>query len=104
MLNRLLGRPDGKLNTDERDYVQALALLVEAYDRGHSRFVAAGRTPRETLRYLVEQAQMQPAALGEVLGITDAAAAMVLNGRRAISLKNAKAISQYFKVDVSAFI
>jgi len=104
MLNRLLGRPDGKLSADQRDYVEALALLVEAYDRRHSRFAAAGRTPLETLRYLVAQAHLGPVALGKVLGITHAAASTMLTGHRTISLKNAKTLAAYFKVDVGAFV
>ncbi len=54
MLNHLLGRAastgsgqaDGKLTAGERDYLDALVVLVEDYDRKHSRFVPSKRTPQ----------------------------------------------------------
>ena len=49
VLNRLLGRPDGELTVGERDYLDALVLFVEDYDRKHSRFAPAARTPAEAL-------------------------------------------------------
>src|ERR1700674_3966003 len=63
ILNRLLGRPDGKLAAGERDYLDALVVLAEDYDRKHSRFVPASLPPGEALKYLAEQAQMGPTAL-----------------------------------------
>src|SRR5262245_40361431 len=62
VLNRLLGRPDGKLTEGERDYLDALVLLSEDYDRKHSRFKPGKRTPNEVLRYLAEEADMGPTA------------------------------------------
>ena len=85
MLNRLLGRPDGKLTAGERDYLDAMVLLVEDYDRKHSRFVPSKRTPHEALKYLAEQAGMGPTALGKVLGTTHAMASLMLHGKRGIS-------------------
>ncbi|HWE04300.1 MAG TPA: hypothetical protein VG326_17980 [Tepidisphaeraceae bacterium] len=64
---KLLGRPDGKLAAGERDYLDALVVLVEDHDRKNSRFVPASLTPAEALKYLAEQAEMGPTALGKVL-------------------------------------
>ena len=103
VLNRLLGRPDGKLTDGERDYLDALVLLAEDYDRMHSRLVPALRTPREVLLYLAKEAGMGPTALGKVLGTTHAMASLMLHGKRGISAASARALADYFKVEAGMF-
>ena len=104
VLNRLLGRPDGKLTDGERDYLDALVLLAEDYDRKHGRFVPAHRTPQDVLRYLTKEAGMGPTALGKVLGTTHAMASLMLHGKRGISAASARALADYFKVEAGMFI
>ena len=104
VLNRLLGRPDGKLTDGERDYLDALVLLVEDYDRKHSRFVPAHRTPHDVLRHLAKEAGMGPTALGKVLGTTHAMASLMLHGKRGISAASARALADYFKVEAGMFV
>ena len=104
VLNRLLGRPGGKLSEGERDYLDALTLLVADYDRKHSRFIPSRRTPLEILHYLVGEAGIGTVALGKVLGTTHAAASLILHGRRNISKRSAKTLAEYFKVDVGLFL
>lgn len=104
VLNRLLGRADGKLTAGEQDYLDALVLLVEDYDRKHSRFVPSKRTPHEVLKYLAEQAGMGPTALGKVLGTTHAMASLMLHSKRGISAESARTLGDYFKVDAGLFV
>lgn len=104
VLNRLLGRPNGKLTAGERDYLDALVLLVEDYDRKHSQFVPSKRTPHEVLKYLAEQAGMGPTALGKVLGTTHAMASLMLHRKRGISAESARLLADYFKVDAGLFV
>jgi HTH-type transcriptional regulator / antitoxin HigA len=104
VLNRLLGRRDGKLTPGERDYLDALVLLAADYDRRRSRFVASNRTPHEVLRYLAEQAGLGPTALGKVLGTTHAMASLMLHGKRGISAESARTLADYFKVDAGLFV
>jgi len=104
ILNRLLGRPGRKLAAGEWDYLDALVVLAEDYDRKHSRFVPACLPPAEALKYLAEQAQMGPTALGKVLGITHAMASLMLNGKRGISAQAARGLAEHFKVDAGLFV
>jgi HTH-type transcriptional regulator/antitoxin HigA len=104
VLNRLLGRADGKLTNGERDYLDALVLLAADYDRKHSRLVASKRTPHEVLRYLAKEAGMGPTALGKVMGTTHAMASMMLHGKRGISAAVARTLADYFKVDAGLFV
>jgi antitoxin component HigA of HigAB toxin-antitoxin module len=104
LLNRLLGRPRGKLTAGERDYLEALVLLTEDYDRKHSQFKPGGRTPHEVLRYLAQESGLGPTALGKVLGTTHAMASLMLRGKRGISAESARILASYFKVDAGLFI
>lgn len=104
VLNRLLGRPDGKLTPGERDYLDALVLLVQDHDRKHGRFVPSKRTPHEALKYLAKEAGLGPTALGRVLGTTHAMASLMLHEKRGISAGAARALADYFKVDAGLFV
>jgi len=104
MLNRLLGRPDGKLTDGERDYLDALVLLAADYDRRHARFAANKRSPLEVLNYLAREAGLGPTALGKVLGTTHAMASLMLHGKRGITAESARALADYFKVDAGLFV
>jgi len=104
VLTRLLGRPDGKLSDGERDYLDALVLLAEDYDRKHSKFVPSNRTPHDVLRYLAKEAGLGPTALGKVMGTTHAMASLMLHGKRGISAEAARTLANYFKVDAGLFI
>lgn len=104
VLNRLLGRPDGKLTEGQRDYLDALVLLVKEYDRKNSRLVPAELTPTQTLKYLADQAAMGPTALARVLGTTHAMASLMLHGKRGISAQAARKLADYFKVDAGLFV
>lgn len=104
VLNRLLGRPNGRLTAGERDYLDALVLLVQDYDQKNSKFVPSDLSPHEALQYLAEQADMGPTALGKVLGTTHTMASLMLHGKRGISAQAARILSDYFKVDPGLFI
>jgi antitoxin component HigA of HigAB toxin-antitoxin module len=104
MLNRLLGRPDGKLTSGERDYLDALVLLAGDYDKKHTRFTPSKRTPHQALSELAAEANIGPSELGRILGTTHAMASLVLRGKRGITAASARALADYFKVDVGMFV
>lgn len=103
-LNRLLGRPSGRLTDGERDYLDALTLLVADYDRKHGGMAPSNLKPCEALNYLAREAGMGPTALAKVLGTTHAMASLMLHGKRGISAASARALADYFKVDAGLFI
>src|SRR5437870_2402036 len=82
ILQDFFGRND--LDSGQRDYVDALALLVEVYDRQHFDLGPDSRTPLQRLKYLLDQSGTTPAKLGEILG-SRSAASMILHGRRDMS-------------------
>src|SRR4051812_23063373 len=88
-LDELAGRTD--LTTGQRDYLDALTVFVEAYDRAHHTPQRAEATPLELLKAMMEHRAMTTTALGEVVG-SKGVASEILNGKRALSK------SQVFKL------
>jgi HTH-type transcriptional regulator / antitoxin HigA len=104
VLNRLLGRPSGRLTSGERDYLDALVLLAADYDRKQGGMIPSKRTPAEVLNYLAKEAGLGPTALAKILGTTHAMASLMLHGKRGISVASARALADYFKVDAGLFV
>lgn len=107
IFSRLAGRLE-PLSAGERDYMDAIEQFIDAYEakRAKPAILAEDpfKTPTEILRYLVDQSALSVNDLARVLGLTHAAASMILSGKRAISRSNAVKLSRRFCVDVSAFI
>jgi antitoxin component HigA of HigAB toxin-antitoxin module len=92
-----------KLSPGERDYLDALALMVEAYDDEHHRPPGLDRrTPLQRVRWLMESAGMTPSQLGDVIG-SRPAASMFLSGTRAELSKPQIRRLGHFKMDASFF-
>jgi HTH-type transcriptional regulator/antitoxin HigA len=102
ILSDLIG--SGSQTRGERDYTDALVLLIENYERNHVRFAAARMSPLDLLKYLMKEHGMTAADLGRAMGTTRALASMILNGRRDISKANAKALGERFALEPGAFI
>lgn len=88
--------------------MDAIEQFIDAYEtkRAKSAFLTENplKTPTEFLRYLVGQSRMSVNELALVLGLTHAAASMILSGKRAISRTSAVKLSHRFCIDVSAFV
>ena len=102
VVDRLAVRDEGSLTAGERDYLQALTLMVEAYDR--DRFPAvAGGTPLQRLRSLVDSAGLSPSELGDVIG-SRPAASMILKGVREPSKAQVRKLARHFKMSADYFL
>ena len=101
MLDKLVLRDD--LSVGERDYLDVLTGLVEVYDRAHFQFAVA-RTPLERLKAAMEDAEVTPAQLQEILGLAQPSVSMIMNGKRALSKQSILKLAERFKVDSSYFL
>jgi len=101
ILSRLLGREE-PLSAGERDYTDALGLIVQEYDGRVYPFPKERSGPLQILRYLMEQNDMNSEALGKVLG-NKTAASLVLNGKRELSKAHIRKLANRFKVDPGLF-
>ena len=101
LLDTLVLRSD--LSQGERDYVEALSLFIEDYDRRHNLFDTSGRTPLDMLRHLMEANDMNVTDLGEVLG-SKGIASEILHARRSLSKSHIFKLAERFNVDPGLFL
>jgi HTH-type transcriptional regulator/antitoxin HigA len=92
-----------KLNKDQTDYLESLTTLIEAYEAEHYRIEAAGHSPIEILRGLLEANKMSSSDLGRVLGQRQLGS-KILTGTRDLSKAHIKRLAEFFSVEPCLFI
>ena len=100
MIDALTDRVE--LAAEEKDYLQVLAGLVEAYENEHDSLPAM--SPVEALRYLLAENGLTQAKLSEETDIAVATLSEILNGKRGISPKVRARLAARFKVAPSLFV
>ncbi|XGV94910.1 MAG: type II toxin-antitoxin system HigA family antitoxin [Leptolyngbya sp. BL-A-14] len=100
IVEALMRRPER--SPEEHELFALLITLIEKFEQEHY-LPGTDSTPRSRLRFLMEQRQLQPADLVELLGSEDAIAA-ILCGDREISTFQAKALGAFFHVEPGLFI
>jgi HTH-type transcriptional regulator / antitoxin HigA len=93
---------EGTLAAGEQDYLDALAVLIEDYQRRQPASLPAV-TPLAMLRHLVEEHGMNITDLGRVVG-SQSNASLILSGKRPISRRVMKLLGEHFSVAASAFV
>jgi len=83
------------------DMLELLGQLVEDYGNSHHALPEA--EPGPVLRFLMDQHGLKQADLAVELG-TQSVVSEVLNGRRHINVREAKALAARFGISVSVFI
>ena len=91
-----------ELNTDQEDYLEALSVLVEAYE--------AARLPGlprcrgiDLLKHLLDENGLSAADLGRVLNIDRSLGVRLLNGERNLTLEHMKKLAARFKLPLEVF-
>ncbi|HEX4124548.1 MAG TPA: helix-turn-helix domain-containing protein [Tepidisphaeraceae bacterium] len=96
-----------KPTRDQADYLDTLVLLTEAFDKENNDAALAAAekiSGLEMLKYVMENTEMTQAALAGILGVTEAAASMILKGTRSITAEHARTLGRRFKLNPGAFI
>jgi antitoxin component HigA of HigAB toxin-antitoxin module len=96
-----------KPTKDQRDYLDSLVILTEAFDQKENEAALAEArkvTGLELLGYLLENTQTTQTELARVLGIGVSATSMIVKGQRSITADHARALGKHFKLDPGAFI
>jgi len=99
----LFGRDD--LSDDEARYLDSLVILIAAYESKHHDLDALAEdiSPLQALRSIMASSRTTQADLAKLLG-SEAAASMMLSGKREVSKSQAKLLGRRFKVDAGLFI
>jgi len=89
------------LNQDQRDYLESLATLIEAYENTH--FPIDAQDPIETLKFLLETNGLNGSDLGRILGQRQLGS-KILKGERHLSKSNIKKLAEHFSVEPGLFL
>lgn len=86
----------------EQDYLEALTVFIEDYQRRHPMELPEV-TPLAMLRHLMEEHQMSISDLGRVIG-SQSNASLILSGKRAISKRVMRQLADHFGVASAVFL
>jgi HTH-type transcriptional regulator / antitoxin HigA len=100
MLDSLVGF---KLNKDQLDYVEVLTTLVGVYEDEHHAIDTSDISGLDSLKYLMEQNDMNASDLGELLG-NRSLGSKILRGERELSKAHLRILADRFKVDAGLFL
>lgn len=87
----------------QRQYLNTLVQLVEAYDREHNSVDTSDIGPIELLRSLLLEHGMNASDLGRLLGNRELGS-KVLRGDRKLSKANIRKLADYFRLSPAAFL
>ncbi|MCL2648989.1 MAG: hypothetical protein FWD61_18655 [Phycisphaerales bacterium] len=103
VMNKLAVRDENTLSPAEIDYLDALALFVELYDREHHPIPEDKRTPLDRLKYLMEESDMKTADLGRLLG-NQSLASKIMLGKRQLSKTHIRKLADHFDLMADYFL
>jgi len=89
------------LTPEERALYKLLVTLIEVYEREN--YPINKSEPHEILQHIMESSGTRQADLVGIIG-SSGVVSEVVNGKRAISKAQAKALGDYFKISPSLFI
>jgi HTH-type transcriptional regulator/antitoxin HigA len=93
---------EGTLPLGEQDYLDALTVFIEDFQRRHPVDMPEV-TPLAMLKHLMEQHDMNVTELGRVIG-SQSNASLILSGKRAISKRVMGLLSERFGVARGVFV
>jgi HTH-type transcriptional regulator/antitoxin HigA len=100
MLDSLVGF---QLNQDQLDYVEVMTTLVGAYEDQHHAVDTSKISGLDSLKYLLEQNNMNASDLGELLG-NRSLGSKILRGERELSKTHLRILAKRFNVDAGLFL
>lgn len=102
MIDRLMSVSDH--TADQRDYLETLVQLVEAYERQSHAIPIDDLDGLSALRHLVEEAGMTGSDLARLLGLHASMGSKILGGDRALTVSHIRLLSAHFGVRPDLFL
>lgn len=93
---------EGTLPSGEQDYLDALTVFIEEYQRRHLAGLPE-TTALDMLKHLMEERTMSVTELGRIIG-SQSNASLILGGKRAISKRVMRLLGEHFAVAPSLFL
>jgi antitoxin component HigA of HigAB toxin-antitoxin module len=102
MIDRLAVRDD--LDEGEKQYLDAIEVLLEAYENNAIPETTDGRPPLERLKAAMRTSQTTPVQLRSILGGSQSMVSMILSGQRALSKKTIARLAAHFRLEPGYFL
>jgi HTH-type transcriptional regulator / antitoxin HigA len=87
---------------EEKKIYNLLVTLIEIYES--QQYSIPASTPQEILEHIMESSGLRQVDIAEIIGASSGVVSQIVNGKRAISKAQAKALGHQFKVSPSLFI
>ncbi len=94
----------GRLSPDQRDYVETLVQLVEAYESAHEAIDVSGLSPLDSLRHLMAEHGMSASDLARLLGVHVTMGSKILKGERSLTVGHVRTLAAHFGVSPALFV
>ena len=88
---------------DQADYLETLSLLIENYEDTHHAIDLSKLDPIGTLRFLMDQHDMNASDLGRLLGNRQIGSA-ILRSKRQLSKTHIQKLCEHFAVSADVFL
>jgi len=92
-----------RLNSDQADYLELLATLIERYDADHVEKLPAS-TGLDLLKYLLDEHEMGGDDLAKILAVDRSVAYRILKGERSLTTAHLKSLATHFGVSAHLFL
>ncbi|HEX3797079.1 MAG TPA: helix-turn-helix domain-containing protein [Verrucomicrobiae bacterium] len=92
------------LSIDQADYLEALSVFIEQYERENVKWPRKRPTPLESLRHLMDERQMKAADLARLLGVHRTLGGMILRGERQLTVGHIKILAKHFGIAATYFM
>lgn len=89
------------LSADEKNYLEVLSALIEAYEDEHCRIPEASGS--DVLRMLIESNGYSQAEVARLTGFGESTISEILSGRRPMNVRHMKAFAALFRVAPALF-
>jgi HTH-type transcriptional regulator / antitoxin HigA len=95
--------PEHKMSAGERDYVEALSVLIQRFEQGRRDTALPRLTPIDRLKLLMEETGMNVNDVGHVIG-SQPNASLILHGKRSMSKGQILRLARHFGVSPALFM
>jgi HTH-type transcriptional regulator/antitoxin HigA len=103
VVDKLAIKGEDDLTETEQDQLEIFSALIEVYENMHHPMDLPKLSPIEYLKKLLEFSGMNESDLGRLLG-ERSLGNKILKGERQLSKAHIRTLSDYFRIDASAFL
>jgi HTH-type transcriptional regulator/antitoxin HigA len=103
LLKLVKSKPEEAMDAGERDYVEALSMLILRYEQGRRDSALPKLSPLDRLKFLMGEQAMSVNGLGRVIG-SQPSASLILRGKRSMSKAQILKIARHFDVTPALFL